>query len=840
MNRIAPLALAAMLVAACGDRNAVAPSPVEPPSFGIFDGSNNGGNPDFFFLPPLVSDPGGEFEAGGFNATVRPVVHICEVIGTACGPTLVTFFGDQISVSTADEHYHVNWHTDQTGTLDAGSIYRIRVLVGATIDNATLDEPAEPVGGIELGFADVDPVANMGQVRNVDTDEYIPLVDGRTLPIKFRIESGASCDGESTCAEQTFTDNGGTLTLRAEGQTLPIAGVQLPVGWLPQRAIDAGITEVLVKLEDVSPGVPQGEGGPAVCHGQLVALLQDQRCIHFTTEPDLEQFARQDESGAPLLDETGNLIIFDEAATVGICPLLPSTDPLYDLMDPFRSLDDGTLPTRLEAVSAAFLPCDPNAPPPIGSLEARPSGILGYASAGLRAVTRTVGRLLTPKNAYAVDLGVGGRTLRHSFYGFAVTGAADAVEALDESYAPGSVVPIAVRVTSVGSHQDDGGEGEAIAQPAPGVSVVFSVVDGGGSIRLPGDEGGTGVTSLPVLTGLDGIATVLWTLGGEGGGEGESNANVLNALAAADGSPVVFTTTVAELATRFTGFVRDAAGAPVPGATVRLNAEIANPPSALTNADGAYVLVVPFALRGPEDIGSLLAEAPGYSTEFASVSFSGGTISQDFALTPVLGIDGILNEPEWATAAIYEFPVQIPGGETVPGTLLLRRSATDLLVAAEFSTPTGFAGATMSLEFDENDDGAVGEDGDDWFGFGGEFVDGIRYDCLPPGDEFVGRCARQDTEEGPLYAISPRPAGTNDGDGTLRVDGSRSTFEFTHPLSSDDPVHDFALSDGQIIGVRIAIQVAGNGQLATTDVPGFPGRIRIQLSSPLVIVAQEP
>jgi hypothetical protein len=72
-----------------------------------------------------------------------------------------------------DELYIVNWHTDEFG-LDPEKVYRVRVFVGA----------------IEVGFADVDLVNSGGLLKNVDTGEFIPLLDGRTLPIKFRLEVG--------------------------------------------------------------------------------------------------------------------------------------------------------------------------------------------------------------------------------------------------------------------------------------------------------------------------------------------------------------------------------------------------------------------------------------------------------------------------------------------------------------------------------------------------------------------------------------------------------------------------------------------------------------------------
>ncbi|MBI4542543.1 MAG: hypothetical protein HY705_05895, partial [Gemmatimonadetes bacterium] len=72
-----------------------------------------------------------------------------------------------------EEYYIVNWHTDQFA-LDPAVTYRIRALVG----------------DVELGFADVDVVSGGKELKDVSTGEFIPLLDGRTLPIKFRIEQG--------------------------------------------------------------------------------------------------------------------------------------------------------------------------------------------------------------------------------------------------------------------------------------------------------------------------------------------------------------------------------------------------------------------------------------------------------------------------------------------------------------------------------------------------------------------------------------------------------------------------------------------------------------------------
>jgi alpha-tubulin suppressor-like RCC1 family protein len=94
---------------------------------------------------------------------------------------------ETVRVVPEEEHYIVNWHTDEILTnfpLQEGEHYRIRVLVGGQL----------------LGFADVAVVNSRNELKNVDTDQLIPLKDGRTLPIKFRIEEGALVSGEIVSA----------------------------------------------------------------------------------------------------------------------------------------------------------------------------------------------------------------------------------------------------------------------------------------------------------------------------------------------------------------------------------------------------------------------------------------------------------------------------------------------------------------------------------------------------------------------------------------------------------------------------------------------------------------
>ena len=140
----------------------------------ISDAVHSSGNAHFYFLPPLVPSAA---TTGRFDAAVSPVVDICELAGNACGAATATFTmqsgpgSETVRVSPADQLYIVNWHTDQF-SVDAGKTYRIRVIIAGAV----------------AGFADVQVVLTARAAKNIQTSEYVPLVDGSTLPIKFRVE----------------------------------------------------------------------------------------------------------------------------------------------------------------------------------------------------------------------------------------------------------------------------------------------------------------------------------------------------------------------------------------------------------------------------------------------------------------------------------------------------------------------------------------------------------------------------------------------------------------------------------------------------------------------------
>ncbi|HEV2150504.1 MAG TPA: carboxypeptidase regulatory-like domain-containing protein [Longimicrobiaceae bacterium] len=184
MTRLKPLALITLLLLAfgCRDSNHLT-SPHDPrglassaDEFPALDTTPPPFlRPPFTLLPPLAPqrDLPGVFDAG-----LAPVVEICHWTGSECAVPMVARFtttsgpgSETVRVGSPEDHYIVNWHTDQFA-LDPSHIYRIRVLLA----------------GNEIGQVNVKVVNTGKELKNVDTDQYIGLVNGRTLPIKFWIQ----------------------------------------------------------------------------------------------------------------------------------------------------------------------------------------------------------------------------------------------------------------------------------------------------------------------------------------------------------------------------------------------------------------------------------------------------------------------------------------------------------------------------------------------------------------------------------------------------------------------------------------------------------------------------
>jgi TolB protein len=169
------LAVAVVLCTGCGMDQPTQPLDVDP-AWAISD-ATTGGTGHFFWLPPLAS---GSSYGGTFLGTLSPVVRICDWLARGeCGETVLEFSrtygpaGHRVGVDVHGEHYHLNWDTRAFPDLPLGTVLRVSVLLG----------------DVELGFADVQVEADGRGFKNLRTQEILGLAEGRTLPIKFRIEA---------------------------------------------------------------------------------------------------------------------------------------------------------------------------------------------------------------------------------------------------------------------------------------------------------------------------------------------------------------------------------------------------------------------------------------------------------------------------------------------------------------------------------------------------------------------------------------------------------------------------------------------------------------------------
>jgi subtilisin family serine protease len=160
-----------------GDRH----SDSEPPL--VVDSA--GGGTVFSFLPPLVSEPS---LSTAFESRL-PATILIEELDPATGNAsreVVTFTrnsgrgSEAIRVDTVEEHYIVNWHTGRFSLME-GMTYLIRV----------------SIPGRELGSINVMMVGTSKAVPSATSSGAIPLILGRTIPIKFWAARGiADKDGD--------------------------------------------------------------------------------------------------------------------------------------------------------------------------------------------------------------------------------------------------------------------------------------------------------------------------------------------------------------------------------------------------------------------------------------------------------------------------------------------------------------------------------------------------------------------------------------------------------------------------------------------------------------------
>ena len=273
-----------------------------------------------------------------------------------------------------DEHYQVNWQTDPSTVL-IGETYRVMAFVGSR----------------ELGFADVVPVDNGSKFKNPATGDTIWLVDGRTLPTKFRIETGAICSRDADCGEASIGPAGGTV-ITSTGW----AGAFFPEGALTQTVT------VVIEPSTTAPCIP-------------VNLLQREGCYTFRTDP--------------------GPTAFQVPVRVGICAEVNGLTPdqIHALLlykaDPAPGDVLSEIVTPLQNAPASFLSCE-------GFTFKPPS------------VWDRLAQLLLPKPLFATHLGMGGDTDSFSRIGWGLPPLMLKVPGTDnQSALVGIAVPNAPAVT---------------------------------------------------------------------------------------------------------------------------------------------------------------------------------------------------------------------------------------------------------------------------------------------------------------------------------------------------------------------------------------------------------
>jgi len=476
--------------AACNDSVAPRQLKAPNPSAIIVDGAHNGGNDDVFFLPPLVDNPSGKPGFGDPEDLNLPVdiKIICQShVSTSSCPNFD--FPPTAVMSSSDAHYMVNWDTKAPG-VDPGDVYRIEIHVGSKT----------------IAWADVYLVPN-GNPKNIATQGDIPLPDGRTMPIKVRIEKGWNCADRTnkTCTTQVVgnTPLGSPVTVIApqntaagqfEGNWIPYCTSSPTPGCVPQG------TQVVVTIEDQTAilNQPSANGGPApTCSlisdaGPLTHMLSDAHCVKFTTDPEFK---------------------FASPVKVAVCVHTDETTQQllkYDVDETPRFLRN----IRFTVDGVDFTALCEQGESQIGS---RPtSGSTNYALAVLSKLGHVVQRFVTPKSAYALHLGVGGFIEEGD--GFSYVSPArpltlSSFGGTKQSALVGSALanPIQVRISTVhGSFDFESG----FPNPLNHLPVTCSIDEGSGT--FPVIEG-PAITQASVFTDVNGIATCpSWILGREG------------------------------------------------------------------------------------------------------------------------------------------------------------------------------------------------------------------------------------------------------------------------------------------------------------------------------------
>ena len=162
-------------------------------------------------------------------------------------------------------------------------------------------------------------------------------------------------------------------------------------------------------------------------------------------------------------------------------------------------------------------------------------------------------------------------------------------------------------------------------------------------------------------------------------------------------------------------------------------------------------------------------------------------------------VDGVMSSGEWDRAGRLDFAVNVPtweGGGTTTLTLFSMNDNANLYVAVRIPHGSPAAGpapwAYFRMLFDSNSDGTLGARDDV-----------LQIFSNSGGPIFTDSFWKQDL--GITFDIDD--GGTNDGSGAFTVDDAYTYLEFAHPLSSEDQLHDFAISPGGAVSFSFDVSL---------------------------------
>ena len=448
MKRLALVTLAAALLVGCqDDQGPTAPlGPTPSPLLDVDDGAHSG-NPDFFFLPPLVPNPSGLaiFGDNGFNAGLDPAVtvNICPTDVASCPG-----FDQGGTAALVNEHYQFQWKTNKG---DAGTTFRVTAFVAST----------------ELGHLHVD-VENKPKGKKKASSNALAKA-GSNVPVKLFIENAALCDppGEPPCATETINtaeDNRVELPNGDDGEL--IAALNLP-------ALNGGSEAPAGAVGAAQAAAANGSSSTITmepCDDLFVDVPLFSPCIRIKGDPPLPEHQKQ--------------------ALISICGILGTTglSPAQEEVMGVIRENEGPVVIQ-EWLPHALENCEPE------DMSSAPSNPLFRFARAIRdgAVDLFGAKPLLANTAVVYNRGGGGhdRGGPRSLYQLGLGGTIEILDGNNQTAGLGRAVPAPLRVV-VKDLQDT-------PQPIEGAKVHFAVLAGDGSI---------GSIMLDDITDANGIAQV--------------------------------------------------------------------------------------------------------------------------------------------------------------------------------------------------------------------------------------------------------------------------------------------------------------------------------------------